>query len=188
MAKEEKPKSGAMQLVLGLLLTTIVSVGLGFGLSKTLAGPEAAHGSGTAFASAATKDSVGVAVEAKPDAKLAGGVSQEAKPSAAAFNVADIRDMELTPFPPITSNIAMPESVWIRLEGVLAIKPNAGVKVADVAQIASTKMVAYVRTLKLADIQGSVGFQAFNADLNELVRNTTEGQARAVLIYGFIVE
>jgi hypothetical protein len=55
-------------------------------------------------------------------------------------------------------------------------------------QLASNKMVAYVKTLKLTDIQGPVGFLALNSDLNEIVRNATDGQARSVLLSGFIVE
>jgi flagellar FliL protein len=192
MAKQEQSKSGTMQLILGLLLITVVGLGAGFGLSKTLTKPESIHASEDTVP-AKTGAIAGTESETKAGAKLAtaetAAAGQEIKQTGAGvFRFTDVKDVVLTPFPPITSNIAMPESVWIRLEGVMAIKPNSGVKPADLVQIASTQMIAYVRTLKLADIQGATGFQAFNADLNELVRNVTEGQARAVLISGFIVE
>jgi flagellar FliL protein len=108
--------------------------------------------------------------------------------AAADFNPADLKDLVLTPFAPITSNLAVPENVWIRLEGSMAIKAKDGAKPADLVQLASDKIVSYVKTLKLVDIQGPVGFLAFNSDLNEIVRSATDGQARSVLISGFIVE
>jgi flagellar protein FliL len=193
MEKQEQSKSGTMQLVLGMLVITVVGLGAGFGLSKALTKPESLRTAENTSGPNSTGVTAGAETESRAGAKLAtaetAAAGQEVKQTAAGvFRFTDIKDVVLTPFPPITSNIAMPESVWIRLEGVMAIKPNSGVKPADLVQLASTQMIAYVRTLKLADIQGATGFQAFNADLNELVRNVTEGQARAVLISGFIVE
>jgi flagellar protein FliL len=189
MAETEKTNSGTMPLVLGLLLITGLGLGAGFGLSKMMPKAEMPK------VAEKSPDKSGSSVESEGGSKPKSETNDGAETApdismhpASAFTPADLNEVVLTPFAPITSNLALPESVWIRLEGSMAVKPNSGVKPADVVQLASTQMVAYVRTLKIADIEGATGFQALNADLNELARNATEGQVRAVLISGFIVE
>jgi flagellar FliL protein len=194
MADQEKSKSGAMQLVLGLVIVTVIGLGAGFGLSAMFPKPDPA-----AIASASASFAAKPPADSHAKADVQGtnkdhGVTAVEPPppiaaaAAADFNPADLKDVVLTPFAPITANIAVPDTVWLRLEGSMAVKPKDGVKPADVVQLASNKMVAYVKTLKLTDIQGPVGFLALNSDLNEIVRNATDGQARSVLISGFIVE
>jgi flagellar FliL protein len=197
MADQEKAKSGIVPLVLGLVIVTVIGLGAGFGLSKMFFKPDATPPAATAAAAAPAKP--GADPHAKPeahgethgDAKAAGKAEPPPETQAAAasdLNPADLKDVVLTPFAPITANIAMPDTVWIRLEGSMAVKPNEGTKPVDVVQLASNKIVAYVKTLKLVDIQGPVGFLALSSDLNEIVRSATDGQARSVLISGFIVE
>ena len=175
-----------MGTLLGLALVTVIGLGAGFGLSKMFPTPEPGPAQDAA---AAEKPS---ATPVVPEAKDKDGkpiVPAEIKMSAAAaLTPADLKDVVLAPFAPITTNIALPSNVWIRLEGSMALKPANGAKPADLVQLASTKMVDYVRTLKLVDVQGPIGFLAMNSDLNEIVRSATDGQARAVLITGFIVE
>ncbi len=186
MADQEKVKSGAMQLVLGLVIVTGIGLGAGFGLSKMFFKPDP-----NPPEVAAAKPDAHADAKGHGDSKDAGkaDVPPETLAVAAAdFNPADLKDVVMTPFAPITTNIATPETVWIRLEGSMAIKAKDGVKPADVAQLASNKIVAYAKTLKLVDIQGPVGFLALNSDLNEIARSATDGQARSVLISGFIVE
>ena len=192
MADQEKAKSGIMPLVLGLVIVTVIGLGAGFGLSKLFFKPDAAPPQPVA---AATSAKPAADPHAKPDAhgtaKEPGKEEPPPETQAAAasdLNPADLKDVVITPFPPITANISMPETVWIRLEGSMAVKPNEGTKPADVVQLASNKIVAYVKTLKLVDIQGPVGFLALSSDLNEIVRSATDGQARSILISGFIVE
>ena len=175
-----------MQLVLGLVIVTFIGLGAGFGLSTMFpkldavaaaAAKPVADGHGKAEVHGTSKDAA--KVEPPPETVAA---------AAADFNPADLKDVVLTPFAPITANIAVPDTVWLRLEGSMAVKAKDGIKPAEVVQLASNKMVAYVKTLKLTDIQGPVGFLALNSDLNEIARNATDGQARSVLISGFIVE
>ncbi len=175
-----------MGTVLGLAVVTVIGLGAGFGLSKMFPPPPP---SPTPDVAAAEKPpSSPAAPEAKDkDGKPIAPVEVKVSP-AASLNPADLKDVVLAPFAPITTNIANPSNVWIRLEGSMALKPANGTKPADLVELASTKMVAYVRTLKLVDVQGPIGFLAMNSDLNEIVRSATDGQARAVLITGFIVE
>ena len=192
MADEEKPKSGVMPLVLGLAGVTLIGLGAGFGLSQIFMNvePKAAQ---VASVAPAQKSGADPQAETKGSDDNKDGAKVDVPPptlaaAAADFNPADLKDVVLTPFAPITANLAAPDTVWIRLEGSMAIKPKDGAKPSDLVQVASNKMVAYVKTLKLVDIQGPVGFLALNSDLNEIVRSATDGQARSVLISGFIVE
>lgn len=189
MADQEKSKSGVMQMVLGLVIVTSIGLGAGFGLSKMYFKPD--PNPPLAAAAAAVKP------DSRAEVKGQGGTQESGKldvppevlaAAAADFNPADLKDVVLAPFAPITGNIATPENVWLRLEGSMAIKAKDGAKPADVVQLASNKIVAYIKTLKLVDIQGSVGYLALNSDLNEIVRSATDGQARSVLISGFVVE
>jgi hypothetical protein len=192
MAEKEKSKSGIMPLILGLVVVTVIGLGAGFGLSKMLVKPETKAPTAAADPAAAKP-----AGEAHADPKAQGEAKDGAKTApppetetaaAADFNPAELKDVVLTPFTPVTANLSVPDTVWIRLEGSMAVKPKDGTKPADVVVLATNKMVPYLKTLKLADIQGPVGFMALNSDLNEIVRSATDGQARAVLITGFIVE
>jgi flagellar FliL protein len=190
MADQEKSKSGAMQLVLGLVIVTFIGLGAGFGLSTMFPKPDAVAAASADSAAKPAAEGYGKA-EVKGTGKDAAKVEPPPETAAAAaadFNPADLKDVVLTPFAPITANIAVPDTVWLRLEGSMAVKAKDGIKPTDVVQLASNKMVAYVKTLKLTDIQGPVGFLALNSDLNEIARNATDGQARSVLISGFIVE
>jgi flagellar protein FliL len=192
MADQEKSKSGTMQLALGLLIVTVIGLGAGFGLSQMFPKPEAGPAQEASANAASSPGTEGQTKPADHGATKDGGKAEapvETQAVAAAdFNPADLKDVVVAPFAPITSNIAVPDTVWIRLEGSMAIKAKDGSKPADVVQLASNKIVAYVKTLKLVDIQGPVGFLALNSDLNEIVRSATDGQARSVLISGFIVE
>jgi flagellar protein FliL len=196
MADQEKEKSGTMQLVLGLVVVTVIGLGAGFGLSKMFFKPDA---NPPPASSAAAAPKPGADPHAKPEAQAdAHGDKKDAGKAdpppetlaavAAGIGPADLQDVVLTPFPAITANLASPDTVWIRLEGSMAVKPNEGIKPAEIVQLASDKMIAYVKTLKLDDLQGPVGFLALRSDLNEVVRSATDGQARSVLISGFIVE
>lgn len=192
MADEEKPKSGVMPLVLGLAGITLIGLGAGFGLSQMFMNVEPKAAQVASVAPAAKPGTDGPADSKGADESKDGAKVDVPPPmiaaAAADFNPADLKDVVLTPFAPITANLAAPDTVWIRLEGSMAIKPKDGAKPADIAQMASNKMVAYVKTLKLVDIQGPVGFLALKSDFNEIVRSATDGQARSVLISGFIVE
>ena len=189
MADQEKSKSGTMQLVLGMAIVTVIGLGAGFGLSAMFPKPDAVAAASPSSVAKPPADGHGKA-EVHATGKDAKVDPPPETPAAAAadFNPADLKDVVLTPFAPITANIALPDTVWLRLEGSMAVKAKDGIKPAEVVQLASSKMVAYVKTLKLTDIQGPVGFLALNSDLNEIARNATDGQARSVLISGFIVE
>jgi flagellar protein FliL len=94
----------------------------------------------------------------------------------------------MIPFPPITTNLSEPKSVWVRLEGNLVIKKSAEERPEELAQSVAPRIMAFLRTTKLTDIQGANGLSALTSDLNEVVRSSSDGQIQAILLSGFIVE
>jgi flagellar protein FliL len=94
----------------------------------------------------------------------------------------------IVPLPPIITNIAEPQKVWVRLEGSLvfdkANEQNPAVMSAKLAQ----HVMAYLRTLKLTDMQGAGAVHALTQDLDEIVRTLSDGQVQALLLSGLVFE
>jgi flagellar FliL protein len=94
----------------------------------------------------------------------------------------------LRSLPPIVTNLASPGRTWIRLEAVLVVEgeqtPDGNVLVAQVAE----DVIAYLRTVALAQIQGASGFQHLREDLNDRVRVRSGGKVRDLVIQSMIIE
>ena len=52
----------------------------------------------------------------------------------------------------------------------------------------SQHILAYLKTLKLSDLQGNGAVNAIAQDLNEIATTVSEGQAQGVLISGLVFE
>jgi flagellar FliL protein len=96
--------------------------------------------------------------------------------------------MIVVPLEPIITNLAAPQGVWLRIEAsLLASAGHAHAPQAMAAEMAAA-MLAYIRTLKLSDIEGNSGFLAFRDDLDDLVMIASHGAARQVLVKSLVVE
>jgi flagellar protein FliL len=90
--------------------------------------------------------------------------------------------------PPIVTNLASPERTWIRLEALLVSDAEQAADAnALEAQIAED-IVAFLRTLALAQIQGPSGFQHLREDLNDRVRVRSGGKVRDLVVQALIIE
>jgi flagellar protein FliL len=190
--KSESKSGGFMQLAISIVAVSAIGLGAGFGFSFVLLSPDAG--------SAVARDQLSAAHEttqAPEKIKTEEGKSPSHSPSTAEAPADPTvqedeylasSDVVLAPFPPVTTNLAEPSTVWVRLEGNLVIKKSAEAKSADLAQSVAPRIMAYLRTAKLSDIQGASGLSALSSDLNEVVRSSSDGEIRAVLLSGFIVE
>lgn len=97
-------------------------------------------------------------------------------------------ELDTVPFPAVVTNIANPETVWIRVEGFLRVKHGTEAKPEQLAAGASQQMLAYLRSIKLADLQGTDGFYAVIEDLSDVVKTASAGDVQGVMISGLIVE
>jgi len=86
---------------------------------------------------------------------------------------------------PITTNIASPADTWIRMEvSVVYDAPQPPAMANDIHQ----DLLAFVRTLKMHQIEGASGYQHLKADLEERASIRSQGHAKQVLIRTLLVE
>ena len=86
---------------------------------------------------------------------------------------------------PITTNLASPAEVWIRLEAsVLYDAPQPTEMTEQIHQ----DLLALVRTLKIHQIEGASGYQHLKADLEERAAIRSGGHAKQVLIRTLLLE
>lgn len=130
---------------------------------------------------------------------LSGGfLNGEAEPVAAAPSAAGTGDehgggesspptvANIVNLAPITTNLAVPETIWIRLELSLVFdQPPQDPLLADAIQ---QDILAYVRTVKLMQVQGASGYQHLKSDLIERAGIRSKGLVKDVLIRTMLFE
>ncbi|TPN82654.1 flagellar basal body-associated FliL family protein [Mesorhizobium sp. CU2] len=85
----------------------------------------------------------------------------------------------------ITTNLASPSEIWIRLEvSLLYDAPQPPEMTEQVHQ----DLLAFVRTLKLHQIEGASGYQHLKADLDERAALRSGGHVKQVLIRTMLLE
>jgi flagellar FliL protein len=155
----EKPKSGG--LIMAGLIVTLAAAGGGAGLGFLL--PVTAPA---------------------PEAKTEVNAEEHAAPAAAAHEAAFF----VQPLPPIVTNIMSPANTWLRLEASLLIDPEARGQAEELAARSSETMMAFIRTVTLAQIEGASGYQHFRDDLFDAVAAISEGKVKAITIATMVVE
>lgn len=86
---------------------------------------------------------------------------------------------------PITTNLASPSEIWIRLEAsVLYDTPQPPEMTEQIHQ----DLLAFVRTLKMHQIEGASGYQHLKADLDERAALRSGGHVKQVLIRTMLLE
>ncbi|MGB3387257.1 MAG: flagellar basal body-associated FliL family protein [Pseudaminobacter sp.] len=94
------------------------------------------------------------------------------------------RDTEVL-LPPITTNLAAPTTTWVRLEASIVLDEPQEATLADEIH---QDLLAYLRTVRLHQVEGASGFQHLKADLTERARIRSEGHVKQVLIRTLIFE
>jgi flagellar FliL protein len=172
--QEEVPaKSGpslAIQIAV-LLVMTAAAVGMGWfsgGYLNSTRGPllpEADKPTRVDKAHASTAD------------RTATGKDGEAK--------AESGEPSLLPIDPITTNLAAPSDVWVRMELSLVFDGETDAALAD--QI-HQDYLAFMRTVKLPQVEGASGFQHLKEDLEERARVRSNGRVKKILIKTLLFE
>lgn len=87
---------------------------------------------------------------------------------------------------PITTNLAVPETVWVRLELSLVFdQPLQDPTLADAIQ---QDILAYIRTVKLMQVQGASGYQHLKSDILERAGIRSNGLVKDILIRTMLFE
>ncbi len=94
-------------------------------------------------------------------------------------------DQDIVPIEAITTNLAAPSDVWLRMELSLVFdgSPDTGI-----AEDIHQDFLAYMRTVKLAQVEGASGFQHLKEDLEERASIRSKGRVKKILIKTLIFE
>lgn len=95
-----------------------------------------------------------------------------------------MRDTEVL-LPPITTNLAAPTTTWVRLEASIVLDERQPETLADEIH---QDLLAFLRTVRLHQVEGASGFQHLKADLEERARIRSDGHVKQVLIRTLIFE
>ncbi len=189
---ETPAKSGFISVALGLAIVAAIGFGSGVGSRVMFDEPISATAEPTKNR-AQTEKKVDTSKSANAGAAVgehnSDGVKHELETSDA-FEPAEgvLSELTVTPIEPVLTNLSEPKNVWIRLEGSILSKKDSIVPSKVLAAQAGQQVMAYLRTIKLPQIEGSSGLQHINEDLNEVMRTFSKGEVRQFLISGFIVE
>ena len=172
------PKSGSSIIVqiAVLLVMTGAAVGIGWlsGSYLNSTAPQETAAADPAPASAHDAGASGGHGEAKE------GEGHEGEPEPGAGNPLVLN------LGTITTNLAAPSDTWLRLElSIVLDKPTEDPLLAQAIQ---QDLLAFMRTVKLHQIEGASGFQHLKADLEERASIRTDGHVKAVLIRTLLFE
>ena len=150
---------GAASFAISLVLVTFVGAGTGYVASLYLAAP-----------AAVAADEAAAPAEPKP---------------AAAEDAASPEGAVVTALPPILTNLAHPEGTWVRAE--MSLLSDAPLPAGDAERVAQA-LLAFLRTVRLDQVEGPSGFLTLREELDGRAVLRTEGRARRVLMRTLLFE
>ena len=178
-------------ILVPLIVTTIIAIAVGGGeglMSTKLTSPSATsaapgHEEAAPGPAARAPEPEAHGEKPKEGAEKGKGEHGDEKGKPVVLKGTIIREL-----PPIVTNIALPEDVWIRLETSLVFDaeklPEPEVAIKEI----SSDILSYLRTLSLSQVQGARGLRHLREDLNERVAIRTDGKAKELLIQGMVVQ
>lgn len=91
------------------------------------------------------------------------------------------------PVPPIITNLGGDSKTWIRLELHLLIEAKAAID-DTTAALFSQDVMAYLRTMKPAELNAVNGWRILMDDIDEIARVRGKGEIKNVLISSMVIE
>jgi flagellar FliL protein len=99
-----------------------------------------------------------------------------------------IEDVTIKPLSPVLSNLSDPKGPWVRIEASLVVEGQAAPELNVLARKVEEDILAFLKTVSLAQIEGASGFQHLREDLNERARIRGGGKVRELIIQSLILE
>ena len=95
---------------------------------------------------------------------------------------------QLRSLKPLVTNLASPQDAWIRVQ-VSIVLDETGVEDPGVlAGHIEEDILAYLRTITLAHVEGAAGLQHLREDLNERAIVRSEGKVRELILESLVVQ
>jgi len=88
---------------------------------------------------------------------------------------------------PITTNLANPDTTWVRLETSLVAVPGEKIT-AELAAEISNDFLAYIRALPFSMLRGPTGLMYLREDLLDRAKTRSRGKIVHVIISGLVIE
>ena len=174
---------GKMGQILVFLVMTLFAMGAGYGASVVLQNMQAQSliddqqaAAAGGHGEAATAAAGGHGAEAPASGHGSSGHDETPVPPGSLVT------MEI---PAIITNLAAPRETWIRLELAVRFVGNPSPQlIEDIHQ----DLLAFVRTMRLEQIEGPSGYLHFKSDLAERAAIRSGGAARSVLVKVLLFE
>jgi flagellar protein FliL len=115
----------------------------------------------------------------------AGAADKQDKPARAPERPAAANLLEL---PPIITNLAAPSDTWIRLEVSIVFDPREVPHPEVVGGEIAGDLLAYLRTVSVAQLEGPIGLQNLRQDLTERVSIRSAGKVSELVIRTLVVQ
>ncbi len=91
----------------------------------------------------------------------------------------------VVPLGAITTSIASPSDVWVRMEVSIVLDEPQGEELPGIIQ---QDLMAYIRTVKMHEIEGASGFRHLKQSLEERAAIRSDGHVKQVLIRTLLFE
>ena len=154
---------GLVQMAGGLVAVSLLGAGAGYGATLYLA-PQKAEPASAEPAAAPAAD------PAAPGSTASG-------PATSGIVVSDLT--------PILTNLAHPSTMWVRAElSLLSRQPLAP----GDAELVAQDLLAFLRTVRLDQVEGPSGFLTLREELDERAAIRTDGRATRVLVRTLLFE
>ncbi|MBG0808606.1 flagellar basal body-associated FliL family protein [Methylosinus sp. H3A] len=182
----EPQASSSGQLALALIVATAMGAGGGGFLGFTLTGDPAAAGKPPAV-EPLQHESMAPKKGAEQADKGHGGHGAAA-PGEGAAKEGPQAKMKLKELAPIVTNLATPETGWVRLQASIVYDSQAVPQPDILISQVTADIVAFLRTMTLASLEGSDGLRRLHEDLTDRASIRSEGHIQEVIIQALVVQ
>lgn len=183
---KSKADAGLMPMLVAVVLSAGLGLGAGFG-GIVMFAPAPVSEPPSASADVPGTDEHSASKDGGDHGSVPKG-AEEGQETAEDAEAIDKEDLAYAPLPPVITNLVEPANVWLRLEGGITYLKSGEKKPDILAVETAQQIVQFLKTVRLADIQGNDGMLFLRDDLNEVARSLSGGQVQNVLVSGLIVE
>lgn len=183
-------KRELMTTVVIVLLLTLVGAGVGFAVGTLLAPGETAKAAGEPAEGDTDTAAPSETAEHQPEGGGHPAGEAQATQDEEEIVEEDIlpKDLTVIPFPAVLTTLAEPKGKWIRVEGSILAKQGGEKSPELLAEESGERILAYLRTVRLDQLESPSGLLGLRDDLNETVRTLSDGHVHGVLIHGLVIE
>lgn len=100
----------------------------------------------------------------------------------------DFSVMTVKELPPIVTNLAKPETAWIRLQAAIVFDPKEFPHAEKLAPEIMSDITAYLRSLSIGALEGADGLRRLQEELEERVAIRSEHKVRELIIETMVVQ